>query len=212
MPAAFAKTGIATIEDLRTRRVSVGGTGGTASTSVIPFLLNTLAGTQFKIINGYRSAVEVILAMQRDEMDMVGGIGLATIESRFGKEIKDGTLRLIFQSGADRDPSIQDVPNIAEFGRSGEEKQMLALFASTAAIGRSLVAPPGVPAERLAMLREATAAMLADTTLRDDAAAHAITLDPGSAEEIQSVVGKTLATAPQLAQKMRAVLESMKAQ
>jgi tripartite-type tricarboxylate transporter receptor subunit TctC len=210
--AAFAKTGIASVGDLRTREVSIGGTGGTASTSVIPFLLNKLAGTRFKIVNGYRSAVEVILAMQRGEMDMVGGIGLATVEVRFGKEIKDGTLRLIFQSGVGRDPLIPNVPNIAELGRSDEDKQMLALFSSTAAIGRSMVAPPGVPVARVGALRQAIAAMLTDTPMRQYAAGHSVTLEPGSAEEIEGIIGKTLGAPPELAQKTRAVLESMKTQ
>lgn len=210
--AAFAKSGVASIADLRTRQVTTGGTGGTASTSVIPFLLNKLAGTQFKIVNGYRSAVEVILAMQRGEMDMVSGIGFATVEVRFGKEIKDGTLRLIFQSGVGREPQIAQVPNIAEFGRSDEEKAMLALFSSTAAIGRSLVAPPGVPPARIAVLRRAVAAMLADKALTSYATAHSIMIDPGSAEQVGAIVDTTLATPPELARKTRAVLESMKSQ
>lgn len=210
--AAFAKTGIASIEDLRTRTVSIGGTGGTASTSVIPFLLNKLAGTQFKIVNGYRSAYEVVLAVERGEMDMVGGIGLATIELRFGQQIKDGSLRLIFQSGVGRHPDIPGVPNISEFGRIDEERQMLALFSSTSAIGRSLIAPPGVPSARVAALQQAVAAMMTGPDLPGYAAQHSIAIEPASAAEVAGLVHNTLATAPVLAQKTRAVLESMKTQ
>jgi len=210
--AAFAKTGIASIGDLRTRSISIGGTGGTASTSVIPFLLNKLAGTQFKIVNGYRSAYEVMLAMERGEMDMVGGIGLSTVEIRFGRQIKDGSLRLIFQSGLGRHPEIPNVPNISEFGRSDDEKQILELFSSTAAIGRSFVAPPGVPETRVAALRQAVAAMLAGPDLPSYAAGHSIAIEPGSAGGIEAIVRKTLTASPDLVQKTRAVLESMKTQ
>ena len=207
---AFANTGIGSIDDLRTREILIGGTGGTASTSVIPFLLNKLAGTKFKIVDGYRSAVEVVLAMQRGEMDMVGGIGLATVQARFGKEIKDGTLRVIFQSGSGRHPDIPKVPNISEFGRTSEEQQMLGMFSSTAAIGRSLVAPPGVPPERVATLRHAVAAMLADPAVGAFASEHTIRLEPGSADEVEKIVRRTLTTPKDLADKTRAVLESMK--
>lgn len=210
--ATFAKSGVASIADLRARQVTTGGTGGTASTSIIPFLLNKLAGTHFKIVNGYRSAVEVILAMQRGEMDMVSGIGLATVDVRFGKEITDGTLRLIFQSGVGREPQIAQVPNIAEFGRTNEEKAMLALFSSTAAIGRSLVAPPGVPMARITVLQQAVAAMLADKALATYAASHSVMIDPGSADQVDAIVSKTLAAPPELVHKTRAVLESMKQQ
>jgi tripartite-type tricarboxylate transporter receptor subunit TctC len=208
--AAYAKTGISSITDLRTREIAVGGTGGTASTSVIPFLLNKLAGTRFKIVAGYRSAYEVMLAMERNEMEMVGGIGLATVEVRFGKEIKDGRLRLIFQSGLGRHADIPDVPNIDEFGRTDEEKQMLGLFASTAAVGRSLIAPPGVPPERVAALRQAVADTIADPELRQFASEHNIMIEPGTAAEVEAIVAKTLATPKELADKTRAVLESMK--
>lgn len=208
--AAFAKTGIATISDLRGRDISVGATGGTASTSVIPFLLNKLAGTKFRIVAGYRSAYEVVLAMERGEMEMVGGIGLATVQFRFGKQIKDGTLRLVYQSGLGRHPGLPDVPNIDEFGRSEEEKHMLELFAATAAVGRSLIAPPGVPPERVAALREAVAATLADPAMRAFASEHNIVIEPASATEVEGIVRKTLATPKALAEKTKAVLESMK--
>jgi tripartite-type tricarboxylate transporter receptor subunit TctC len=208
--AAFSNTNIASIDDLRARQVSIGGTGGSASTTVIPFLLNKLAGTNFRIVNGYRSAFEVMLAMQRGEMDMVGGIGLATVEVRFGKEIKEGTLRLIFQSGVGRHPDIPGVPNIDEFGRTDDERQMLALFSSTAAVGRSLAAPPGVPMERVALLRHAVDAMIADSAIRSFAAEHGIMLEPGSATDVEAIVQKTLTTPRALADQTRAVLESMK--
>jgi tripartite-type tricarboxylate transporter receptor subunit TctC len=209
---AYAKTGIATIDDLRNREIPVGGTGGTASTTVIPFLLNKLAGTKFKIVSGYKGAYDVVLAMERDEMQMVAGIGLATTEVRFGKQIKDGTIRVILQSGLGRHPDIPNVPNIDEFGRTDEEKQMLALFASTAAIGRSLVAPPGVPADRIAALRQAVADTIADPELRKFSAEHTIMIEPGTAAEVEATVKKTLATPKDLADKMRAVLESMKSE
>jgi tripartite-type tricarboxylate transporter receptor subunit TctC len=207
---AFAKTGIATIEDLRNREIAVGGTGGTASTSVIPFLLNKLAGTKFKIVSGYKGAYDVVLAMERDEMEMVAGIGLATTQVRFGKQIKDGTIRVILQSGLGRHPDIPNVPNIDEFGRTDDEKQMLALFASTSAIGRSLVAPPGVPPDHLAALRQAVADTIADPDFRKFTADHNIMIEPGTASEVEAIVKKTLATPKDLADKMRDVLESMK--
>jgi tripartite-type tricarboxylate transporter receptor subunit TctC len=208
---AFAKTKIATIDDMRNREIAVGGTGGTASTSVIPFLLNKLAGTKFKIVSGYKGAYDVVLAMERDEMEMVAGIGLATTEVRFGKQIKDGTIRVVLQSGLGRHPDIPNVPNIDEFGRTPDEKAMLALFSSTSAIGRSLAAPPGVPADRVEALRKAVADTIADPDFRKFAKDHNIMIEPGTAAEVEAIVKKTLATPKELADKMRNVLESMKA-
>ncbi len=207
---AYASSGLNSVGDLRTREVSTGGTGGTASTTVIPFLLNKLAGTRFKLISGYRSAFEAMLAMERGEIDLVGGIGLGTVEVRFAKQLKDGSLRVLYQSGFGRHPDIPNVPNIDELGRTEEEKQMLGLYAASAAIGRSLIAPPGVPGDRIAALRQAVTAMMNDPALREFAVQHNIKLEPGSAADIDALVQKTLATPRALAERTRAVLESMK--
>ena len=72
---AFAKSGVTSIDDARKREVPTAGTGGTASSTVVPFLLNKLAGTRFKLIAGYKSANEALVTMERGEVDMVGAIG-----------------------------------------------------------------------------------------------------------------------------------------
>ena len=83
---AIAKTGITSIEDARKREVPTAGTGGTASSTVVPFLLNQLAGTRFKLIAGYKSANEALVTMERGEVDAVGAIGLATVMARHASE------------------------------------------------------------------------------------------------------------------------------
>ena len=188
--AAFATTGISSMAHLRTRQISIGGTGGTAGSSVIPFLLNKL-GEQIqprRVKATEESTVEVILAMRRGELDMVGGVGLATLQARFGNEMKDGSLRVIYQTGFSRHPDIPDVPDIDEFGRTEEEKQMLALLSYIAAVGRSIVAPPGVPPARIAALQKAIAVMLADPAVLTFASEHTIKLAPGSAEDIDTII------------------------
>ncbi len=207
---AFAKSGIASFDDVRTREVSVGGTGGTASSTVVPFLLSKLAGAKFKLVSGYRSANEVLLAMERNEVDMVGATGISTIVARWAPMLKDGSMKLIYQSALTRHPDIATVPTLGELGRTDEDRQILDLFASGSAMGRTLVAPPGIPADRLAALREAVAATLTDPALVAFARERSIALDPGSAQEVDAIVHKTLATPKAVADKAKSVLESMK--
>ena len=209
---AFAKSGITSIEDARKREVPTAGTGGTASSTVIPFLLNRLAGTRFKLISGYKSANEALVTMERGEVDMVGAIGLATIMARHAARLKDGTVRLIYQSALTRHPDISDVPTIGELGAGKDEKLILDLFASGSAIGRTLIAPPGVPPERAAALRRALAATLADPELVAFAKKGNLLLEPGSGEDVEDIVRKVLATPKPVADKARDVLELMKTQ
>ena len=80
---ASGKSGIRSFDDVRSREVSVGGTGGTGSSTVMPFLLSKLAGAKFKLVSGYRSANEGLLAVERGEVDMVGAFGISSIVTRF---------------------------------------------------------------------------------------------------------------------------------
>ena len=142
---ALAKSGITSIETARTREIPTGGTGGTASSTVVPYLLNKLAGTRFKLIAGYKSANEVLLAMERGEVEMVGATGISTIMAKHAQQLKDGTVRLIYQSALTRHPEIPNVPTIGELGTGSEEKQILDLFAAGSAIGRALAGVAGHP-------------------------------------------------------------------
>lgn len=210
---AFAKSGITSIDDARKREVPTAGTGGTASSTVVPFMLNKLAGTRFKLIAGYKSANEALVTMERGEVDMVGAIGIATIMARHAARLKDGTIRIIYQSALKRHPDIAKVPTIGELGAGKEERVILDLFASGAAIGRALVAPPDVPPARVAALRRALAATLADPELLAIAKKGAgLPLEPGSGAELDGIVRQVLATPRPIADKAKEVLESLKTQ
>ena len=210
---AYAKSGVTSFEDARKRELPTAGTGGTASSTVIPFLLNKLAGARFKLIPGYKSSNEALLTMERGEVDVVGAIGLATLmATRHAAWIKDGTLRMIYQSALTRHPEIPNVPTIGELGTGPDEKAILDLFSSGSAIGRALMAPPGVPPERVAALRRAMAAALVDPELIAFAKKANLLIEPGSGQEVEDIVRKVLATPEPIAEKARNVLESLKTQ
>jgi tripartite-type tricarboxylate transporter receptor subunit TctC len=208
---ANKQSGIRSFDDLRSKVVSVGGTGGTGSSTVMPYLLSRLAGAKVKLVSGYRSANEAMLATQRGEVDMVGAFGLSSIAARFAHLLADGSIVPIYLTALGRDPHFPLVPTIGELASNSEDRQILELFASGSAIGRSLVAPPGVPQNRLLALRQAMAAAMSDPALLAFAAERNVPLEPGSAEEIESIVRKILATPQPIAQRATAILESLKA-
>jgi tripartite-type tricarboxylate transporter receptor subunit TctC len=207
---AGGKSGIRTFDDVRAREVSVGGTGGTGSSTAMPYLLSRLAGAKFKLISGYRSANEALLAMDRGEVDMVGAFGIASLVMRFGSRLKDGSVRPVYLSGLTRHPDLPSLPTIGELGRDDDSKQILDLFASSSAVGRTLAAPSGVPQERIAVLRKAMAAALSDPELLAFSAERNMPLEPASGEELEGIVRKILATSTPIARKAADVLESLK--
>ena len=179
---------------------------------MVPFLLNQLAGTRFKLIAGYKSANEALVTMERGEVDAVGAIGLSTVMARHAARLKDGTFRLIYQSALTRHPDIPNVPTIGELGAGKDERVILDLFASGAAIGRALIAPPDVPPARVAALRRALAATLADPELIAFAKKGNLPLEPGTGEELERIVKQVLSTPKPIAEKTKEVMESLKTQ
>jgi tripartite-type tricarboxylate transporter receptor subunit TctC len=206
----FAQSGITSIETARNREISIGGTGGTASSTLVPFLLNKLAGTRFKLIAGYKSNNEVLLAMERGEVEMVGATGISTIMAKHSAWLRDGTVRLIYQNALTRHPAVPDVATIGELGASNEEKQILDLFAAGSAIGRALIAPPGVPPERVAVLRRAMATTLADPEMLAYATRHNLAIEVGSDDDLSAIVHTMLATPKPVVARVRDILESLK--
>ena len=208
---ASGKSGVRSFDDVRAREVSVGGTGGTASSTAMPYLLSRLAGAKFKLVSGYRSANEALLAMDRDEIDMVGAFGIASLVMRFGPRLKDGSIRPVYLSALARHPDFPTLPTIGELGSDDEARQILDLFASSSAVGRTLVAPPGVPQDRIAVLRKAMAAALSDPELLAFSAERNMPLEPASGEEIEGIVRKILTTSTPIARKAAEALQSLKA-
>lgn len=206
----FARSGLRTPADLRAREVPVGGTGGTASSSLVPFLLNRLAGTRFKLIAGYQSAQEVMLAMQRGEVEAVGATGISTVMAVHGEALRAGTIVLLYQTARERQPALAQVPTIAELGRSPQDAELLSLFASTAEVGRSIAVVADAPRERIDILQAAVGAMLTDPEFVAAAREQRLDIEPANAEQIGAIVRATLATPRALADKARAVHDEAK--
>lgn len=210
--AAYARVGLRTPADLRSREVPVGGSGGTASSSLVPFLLNRLAGTRFKPIAGYQSAQEVMLAMQRGEVEAVGATGISTITAVHGEALRSGSLVLLYQTARQRHPAAPDVPTIVEMAQSAESAELLALYASSAEIGRSLAVVSEAPRDRVDALKRAVELMLRASDFLVAAKDQRLDVEPAGADEIGAIVRATLATPKDLAERAKAVHEDAKRQ
>jgi tripartite-type tricarboxylate transporter receptor subunit TctC len=119
----------------------------------------------------------------------------ATLENLlFGKAdwLREKKISVLVQYAQERHPAFPDVPAMVEFGKTTEDKQVLALFGSTADIGRSLMTPPGIPADRLAILRKAFAAMVADPAFKAEIEKRNMEFGPLSGEDLQKRIADTL--------------------
>jgi tripartite-type tricarboxylate transporter receptor subunit TctC len=194
---------VTTIADVRTRATLMGGTGPTSSTVFVPYLLDNLAGMKFKVVTGFNGTTEIALAMERGEVEG-SATPLESLTSYRADWVRDKKIRILVQYTAARDAEMPDVPTMVELGRSEEARQILRFYASAADVGRSIVAPPAMPAPTVAALRRAFDAMLADPAFVEDARRAGIPVKPISGEELQELVAQVGSFPRALIEKARA--------
>src|SRR5258707_2859985 len=125
---------------------------------MVTILLNAVAGTKFKIIRGFPSANEAMLAMERGEVE-VAVPNWTTLKTTRASWLQERKAKVILQNVSERGQELPDVPALGELGDTTDAKQLLVLYASTSAVGRAFFAPPGLPPAIVKTLRDGLAAM-----------------------------------------------------
>jgi tripartite-type tricarboxylate transporter receptor subunit TctC len=190
--AALLKTGIKSFDDVRAKQYSVGASGGGSTTVLFPTALQTYAGAKFKLIRGYGGTNDILLAMERGEVDIVGAYGLPGILASHPDWIYQGKATILYQASLKRHRLLPDVPTLPELALSDAGRQVLHAAASTGEIGRSIITTPGVPPERLAALRAAFQAMIKDPEFLATCEKRNLMVDGASGEAIDQIVNETL--------------------
>jgi tripartite-type tricarboxylate transporter receptor subunit TctC len=182
---------VQSIEDSRKLESSLAGTGPGSIAETVPRLLNALAGTKFRLVSGYPASNEAMLAMERGEVE---GASSSWAAVSVGKKewLRDKKIRIILQTAPERTKDLPDAPALPEIGTSMEDKQVYQLYASGSAIGRTLIAPPDMPPERVRILRDAFNAMVKDPDFIADIQKLNVELEPLPGERVQELTVRTL--------------------
>src|SRR3954466_16006481 len=205
--AALTKTSIKSFEDVRSKQYNVGASGGGSTTVLFPTALNTYAGAKFKLIRGYSGTIDILLAMERGEVDIVGAYGLPGMMASHPGWVNRGDATILYQASLKRHRLLPDVPTLPELGQSDQGREVLHAAASTGEIGRSILTTPGVPAERLAALRTAFQAMLRDPDFLAACEKRNLMVDGAAGEEIDQIVRETLRLPPDVAEKIGQMMQ-----
>jgi tripartite-type tricarboxylate transporter receptor subunit TctC len=186
---------VQSLEDAKQTVSILAGTGPGSIAETIPRLTNALIGTKFKLISGYPASTEAMLAMERGEVD---GSSSSWAAVKVGKQdwLREKKIKIILQTTPERIPELPDAPSLGEIGTTAQDKQVFALYASGSAIGRSVIAPPGIAAERVAALREGFDVMVKDAAFVADIKKLDVELDPLPGAAVAQLVARTLAVPP----------------
>lgn len=203
----WVPAGITSIDVVRQKEVIAGGTGPGSPTDVLPQLLNAVAGTRYKLISGYKGPNDSLLAMRRGEvLSMVAS--LTSFQTVFEQPVREGQVVILAQLASRRHPDIPNVPTAGELSLTAEGRSVADLLASGSDVGRMVMAPPGVPKERIEALRAAMVAMLQDPEFKRDAAVRKLSVDYMAPVELEKVVAATLSAPDGVVARARAILES----
>jgi tripartite-type tricarboxylate transporter receptor subunit TctC len=205
--AALPRSGIESFEDVRAKQYNVGASGGGSTTVLFPTALKTYAGAKFKLVRGYSGTIDILLAMERGEVDIVGAYGLPGILASHPGWVHRGEATILYQASLKRHRLLPNVPTLPELAQSDEGRQVLHAASSTGEIGRSILTTPGVPPERLAALRSAFQAMLRDPDFLAACEKRNLMVDGAAGEEIDEIVRETLRLPQAVAEKIGQMMQ-----
>jgi len=191
---AWEKAPHQTAQDLFDKELIVGGHAG-VDPELTPRLYNAVLGTKFKIINGYNGTADIALAMERGEVSGIGDWSWSSLKKQRPQWIRDNKIRILLQSGLQKDAELPNVANALEFAKTESDRKVLELFLTQKTVARPVIAPPGVPSDRIAILRNAFAALAKDRDFLSDAEKSNLDVDPMVGEEVEKIVG-VIASAP----------------
>jgi tripartite-type tricarboxylate transporter receptor subunit TctC len=203
----WATVPVQTLLDAKTTELAIGAQAPGSTQYDYPVLLNRLLGYKFKVITGYESTPKIHLALERGEVQ--GTIAnWSTLKALNSNWLAEKKIRLLVQWGLKKLPEIGDVPSIFDYVKTDADRAALKLALARLEFGRPFFVPPGVPADRVAALRQAFDATVNDPFFLTDAARAKIDIDPLSGADVQALVEEVSHTPADVVVRVREALES----
>ena len=167
-------------------------------------MVNAVLGTKFKIVTGYPGGNDVSLAIERGEVDGRCGWSWSSVTTTRPAWVETSKIAVLVQMSLAKHPDLTDVPLIMDFAKTDEERQIFTLIFSRQIMGRPFLAPPGLPADRLAVLRKAFDDTMTDKEFLADAAQNKIEINPVPGTQIQKMIEDGYRTPPDVVKKAAA--------
>jgi tripartite-type tricarboxylate transporter receptor subunit TctC len=203
---AWENNGVTKFEDLLSKELIVGGTGASADTDQFPKIMNGVLGTRFKIVTGYPGGNEVGLAMERGEVKGRCGWSWSSVVATHQNWVKEKKIHVLVQLSLEKHPDMPNVPLVMDLAKTPEQKGILKVIFTRQVMGRPFLAPPGVPADRLAALRKAFMDTMKDKEFLTAAEKAKLEITPVSGDKIQALVKEAYESSPALVAKAAELL------
>jgi tripartite-type tricarboxylate transporter receptor subunit TctC len=198
---------VKTAEDLLTKPFVAGGIGRTDISYVSVSVLNNLFGARIKFIPGYPGTNDLVLAIERGEVEGRCNWSQSSLMATRPNWLREKKITVLLQYGMKRDPAFPDVPTAVELARNEAERTVIRFLFSPEEIARPFAAPPGLPSERLHILRSAFDASMQDKELLEEAQKASLDVNPRTGDEVTSIIKEIYAAPPAVVAKAQEILK-----
>ncbi|MGE3248550.1 MAG: Bug family tripartite tricarboxylate transporter substrate binding protein [Beijerinckiaceae bacterium] len=199
---------IKTMADVQKNKVVVAATAPGSSTTDYAWFFNNLSGAKFTVTTGYKGPGAVMLAVERGEAEGICSLDSNTIETMRPGWLASGKLRAIVQAG------LETRADLAKLGAApmwdflpADKRAVGELFVSQQVFARPFIAPPGINAQALAILRKAFMDTMKDKELLAEAEKSKLAINGKSGEDVAALVKKVYASPPALVEALKQALK-----
>ena len=195
-----------TMADATQTQVTLGGLGPGSDEDMYSKILRKLLGLKIKLVTGYPGGAELILAVERGELDGRCGWAYSSIKISKPQWIAEKKIKILNVLALERSPELPDVPAIMEFTTSEHQKQIFKFVLNAQTLGRPFAAPPNIPADRAAALRQAFDDTMADPALLAEMKARKLDVDHVRWQTIDTLLRGLYATPKDVVTETRAII------
>jgi tripartite-type tricarboxylate transporter receptor subunit TctC len=205
---SYGNTKIKTFADAQKMDGKMGASAAGGSSRDYVNLVRKAAGAKFDLVAGYKGSAEMVLAIERGEVDGMCGWDWPSLKAQRPEWVRDHTVNILAQFSLEPDPELtaRGVPPIWDFIKNEADRKPVELVLSQQVFGRPYIAPPGTPPQTVKLLRDAFAAVLSDKDFRAEAEKAQIPVHSMDGDKVQDVVSRIYASPPAVVKRAKELI------
>jgi len=204
---ASADAPVKTAADVFKTDLLTGAAGSGSSTDIVPTVIDRVVGARFKMVQGYRGAGDILIAIDRGEVHAVC-MSLGQFRTS-AQKFKEGKLRYLLRAEESPLPGI-DVPSVYDFAKTEEQKQLMRFIFSSTEFGRPYLFPAGVPQDRVDYMRKAIERAVKNPELLAEAGKMKLDMVYRPPQHLEEVVKNLYDTPPATVEKAKEISPNLK--
>ena len=204
--ATSSTSKVKTWDDLLATPFTVAGEGSGSDPDIFATMIKNVFGAKLRLVAGYPGSAEMTLAIERGEVDGRCGWTWSSIKLQRPEWITGHRLNVLVQLASRRIPDLADVPLLAEHATTERQRQIVNVVLGRQVMGRPVVAPPAIPADRKQALRRAFDATMADPDYVAEATSRGLEINPVGGADLDKLLDDLYATPPDIIAEVRAII------